>query len=61
MPTADQLNDLRRKILAGEEPSREELRAAIESLTGDRIKAHSEDKPKGPKTPSVVVDLGDLL
>ena len=61
MPTADQLNDLRRKILAGEDPSREELRSAIEALTGERIAAHSAEKPKGKKTPSVAVDLGDLL
>jgi hypothetical protein len=61
MPTAEQLNDLRRKILAGEEPSREELRSAIEALTGERIKAHAEEKPKGKKAPSVAVDLGDLL
>lgn len=61
MPTAEQLNDLRRKILADEDVSREELRSAIEALTGDRIKAHTEEKPKGKKAPSVVVDLGDLL
>lgn len=61
MTTADQLNDLRRRILAGEEPSREELRSAIQSLTAERIKAHTEEKPKGKKAPSVTIDLGDLL
>lgn len=61
MPTADQLNDLRRKILAGEEVPRDELRSAIETLTGERIKAHAEEKPKGKKQPSVKVDLTDLL
>lgn len=61
MPTADQLNDLRRRILAGEEPPREELRAAITALTGERIAAHASEKPKTKKTPSVKVDLDDLL
>lgn len=61
MPTADQLNDLRRRILAGEEPSREELRTAITALTGERIAAHAEEKPKGRKAPAVKVDLDDLL
>ena len=61
MPTADQLNDLRRRILAGEEPSRDELRAAITALTGERIKAHEAEKPKGKAVPTVAVDLDDLL
>ncbi|KKK71734.1 hypothetical protein LCGC14_2910940 [marine sediment metagenome] len=61
MPTADQLNDLRRKILANEDVSRDELRSAIETLTGERIAAHAAEKPKGPKTPAVKVDLDDLL
>jgi len=60
MPTADQLNDLRRKILADEEVTQDELRAAITALTEERIAAHKADQPK-PKTPSVTVDLGDLL
>jgi hypothetical protein len=60
MPTADQLNDLRRKILAGEEVSQDELRASITSLVGERIEAHKADQPKA-KTPSVKVDLTDLL
>ncbi len=62
MPTAEQLNDLRRKILAGEEPSRDELRAAITALTGERIAAHAQEKPaKAAKAPAVKVDLDDLL
>ena len=60
MPTADQLNDLRRKILDGEEPSREELRDAITALTGERIAAHTAVQPK-TKLPAVKVDLDDLL
>jgi len=61
MPTADQLNDLRRRILADEEVSREELRAAITSLTGERIAAHASEPKKKTKAPAVKVDLDDLL
>ena len=61
MPTADQLNDLRRRILAGEEPSRDELRSAIQTLTGERIAAHAAEKPKTKKAPAIKVDLDDLL
>jgi len=62
MATADQLNDLRSRILAGEEPEREELRAAIKSLTGDRIAAQEATAKKGAKrAPAVKVDLDDLL
>lgn len=61
MPTADQLNDLRRKILANEEVSRDELRSAIETLTGERIAAHEADNKKSTRTPAVKVDLDDLL
>ena len=60
MPTADQLNDLRGRILAGEEPSRDELRTAIEALVGERLKAH-EAQPKPKKAPSKPVNLDDLL
>jgi len=60
MPTADQLNDLRRKILADEEVTQDQLRTAIASLTKERIEAHKAEQPKA-KTPSVKVDLTDLL
>ncbi len=60
MPTAEQLNDLRRRILAGEEVSRDELRESIQALTGERIKAHESEKPKS-RAPAVKVDLDDLL
>jgi len=60
MATAEALNDLRKRILAGEEPPREELRDAIKSLTGERIAAH-EATAKKTKAPSVKVDLDDLL
>jgi len=61
MPTAEQLNDLRRRILAGDEPSRDELRSAITALTGERIQAHADEKPKTKRAPAVKVDLDDLL
>ena len=61
MPTADQLNDLRRKILAGEEPSRDELRSAIEALTGERIKAHAAEAPKAKQAKAIPVNLDDLI
>lgn len=60
MPTADQLNDLRRRILAGEEPSRDELRSAIDALAGERIAAHAEETPKS-KAKSTPVSLDDLI
>lgn len=62
MPTADKLNDLRKKILEGEEPSRDELREAIKALTGERLAAATAPKKTTrKKTPAVTVDLGDLL
>ena len=60
MPTADQLNDLRRRILDGEEPSRDELRAAITALVGERLEAHASVKPKA-KAKSTPIALDDLL
>ena len=63
MATADQLNDLRKRILEGEEPSRDELRNAIKSLTGERLEAHAAANKKAAsrKAPAVKVDLDDLL
>ncbi len=60
MPSVDQLNDLRRRILAGEEPDRDELRSAIQTLVGERLEAHAAT-PKTKRAPAKKVDLDDLL
>lgn len=63
MPNADQLNDLRKRILEGEEPDRDELRAAINALVGERLAAAEETQKKtaSRKAPAVKVSLDDLL
>ena len=60
MPTADTLNDLRRKIVAGEEVSREELRSSIDALVGERLK-QAEATPAKGKAKSTPINLDDLL
>jgi len=63
MPTAQSLNDLRKRILEGEEPSRDELRSSIQALVGERLAAAEETQKKAVKkrAPAVKVDLDDLL
>jgi hypothetical protein len=59
MTSVDQLNDQRRRILDGEEVSRDELRASIKALVGERLEAHkTTTKSKAKSTP---VPLDDLL
>lgn len=53
----EQIIDLRRRVLAGEEVSNEELRRALESVTMRRV-APSETSPsRTSKTPTVKIDL----
>ena len=61
MPSVEQLNDLRRRILDGEEPSRDELRAAITTLVGERLEAHKAVSKKTSRSKSTPVELDDLL
>lgn len=59
MTSVDKLNDLRRRILDGEEPSRDELRSGIQALIGERLEAHkTTSKTKAKSTP---VSLDELL
>lgn len=60
MPNVDQLNDLRRRILADEEVSRDELRSALTALVGERLEAASTTTKKASKS-TPVANLDDLL
>lgn len=62
MPTAEQLNDLRRKVLEGEDVSREQLHRAIDTLVGGRLAAHEAEasKPKR-KAKAQPLDLSDMF
>lgn len=60
--TAEQLNDLRRRYLAGEEWSREELKSAIHTMIGDRLTAvQNAEKPKAKRVKAQPVSLDDML
>ena len=61
MPSVEQLNDMRRRILDGEEVTRDELRAGITALVGERIEAHASAKTPKSKAKSKPVALDDLL
>jgi hypothetical protein len=61
MTSVDKLNDLRRRILDGEEPSRDELRAAITALVGERLEAHTKQKTTRSRAKSTPIALDDLL
>ena len=63
------IHDLRRRVLAGDEITREEIRAAIEHLAphragaieaADAASAKSSSSKKAA-APSKTIDLGDLL
>lgn len=60
MSNVEQINDFRRKILAGEEVPKDDLRGAISALVGERLTAHAQEKPK-TKAPAKAVNLDDLL
>lgn len=61
MPSVDKLNDMRRRILDGEEVSRDELRSGIAALVGERIEAHTRAPAKTTRAKSKPVALDDLL
>lgn len=59
--TAEQLNDLRRRYLAGEEWTRDELKIAIHTMIGNRLNAVRDAGLPKTKTKAAPVSLDDLL
>jgi len=60
--SVDQLRDLRKRVLAQEPYTIDELRAAIQELSGDRLAQLTKAATKTPrKAPVKAVDLADLL
>ncbi len=60
--TAEQLNDLRRRYLAGEPWTREELKSAIHTMIGDRInEVQNANTKTTKKTKAAPVSLDDML
>ncbi len=60
--TAEQLNDLRRRYLAGEPWTRDELKSAIHTMIGDRINEVQNASVKTTKkTKAAPISLDDLL
>jgi len=62
--SVDKANDLRRRILAGEEPSEAEMQEIIQALIADRAQvteAASTKAARVPKKDQPKIDLGDLL
>lgn len=60
--TADKINDLRRRHLAGEEWTRQELKDAIFTMIGERIKeVQTPPKPKRGAAKQPPVNLDDML
>lgn len=61
MLTSDQLNDLRKRVLAKESYTQEELAQAVKQLIVDRIDAFEAPKKASPKSKSTSVNLDDLI
>lgn len=60
--TADKINDLRRRHLAGEAWTRQELKDAIFTMIGERIKeVQTPPKPKKGAAKAPPIALDDLL
>lgn len=60
--TTEAINDLRRRVLAGETVSPDELRQAIATLRQNRMTAMSSAKTsKAKKSENAETDLKDLL
>lgn len=58
--TADKLNDLRKRVLANEPYTYEELAEAVKTLITDRLNAF-EKPAKTSKSKATPVNLDDLL
>ena len=61
MEAVEQLHDLRKRVLAGEEVSATEYAVVIDNLRLDRKAGASKPKPKKGKGPDVKVDLLALM
>lgn len=61
MPTSEQLNDLRKRVLAGEQYTETELAQAIRALIADRASAFDAPAKKTGKSKSTSVNLDELL
>ena len=60
--TAEALNDLRQRYLAGEEWTRQELKDAIHTMIGQRLKdVQAAAEPKAKAVKAVAVSLDDML
>lgn len=57
----EMLRDIRKRILANEPYTEDELRKAIAYLAGDRLTQLSTATKKKAKAPTVAVDLSDML
>jgi hypothetical protein len=58
---AGKLNDLRRRVLANEEVSKDELRLAVRTLLGERVAQAQSSATASRKRPSRTINLDDLL
>ena len=64
--TAESVRDLRQRVLDGKEYTIEELRTAIQQMTGDRMKeletsAEKSQKSSSRKAAAKPVDLSEFL
>lgn len=60
--TTEAINDLRKRVLAGETVSPDELRAAIATLRQNRLTAMTQAKTsKAKKSANAEAELNDLL
>jgi len=60
--TAEALNDLRQRYLAGKSWTRDELKDAIHTMIGQRLKdVQAAAAPKTKKTKAIPVSLDDML
>lgn len=57
---ADQLNDLRKRILANEPYTQEECAAAVRQLIAERLSSF-DAKPKASKSKATPISLDDLI
>lgn len=60
MLTSDQLNDLRKRVLANEPYTREELAQAVKELISERISAFERPSKSTAKKPTPI-NLDDLI
>lgn len=57
----DRANKIRQRILAGEDPTPEEMNTIIVAMIGERAMELAKAPVKKTKTKSETVDLGDLI